>query len=84
MSRRVLVSPLLGVVLALTSRRMRIHGGQGRRCTKDFTDKGDISVGCVDAEGLARVRGELPACDSTLLHGSGARTPRGDEGPPPD
>ncbi|MFE4690467.1 hypothetical protein ACFRH6_10470 [Streptomyces sp. NPDC056749] len=67
----------------LDSKRLLAMGtDHDRGYTKDFTDKGDIAVGYVDAEGLARVRGELPACDGTLLHGSGARTLAAMEGLP--
>ncbi|MFE6068071.1 hypothetical protein [Streptomyces sp. NPDC056525] len=59
----------------LDSKRLLAMGtDRDRRYTHDFTDKGDIAVGYVDAGRLEKVRGELPACDGTLLHGSGART----------
>ncbi|MGW6982526.1 hypothetical protein ACWGE1_24345 [Streptomyces sp. NPDC054932] len=59
----------------LNSKRLLAMGtGHDRSFTKDFTDKGDISVGYVDAGGLDKVSGRLPACDGSMLHGSGART----------
>ncbi|MEV0579792.1 hypothetical protein [Streptomyces sp. NPDC050392] len=59
----------------LDSKRLLAMGtDHDRSYTKDFTDKGDISVGYVDAAHLEKVQGELPACDGGLLHGSGART----------
>ncbi|MER5279160.1 hypothetical protein ABT025_25915 [Streptomyces sp. NPDC002809] len=59
----------------LDSKRLLAMGtDHDRSYTKDFTDKGDISVGYVDARQVEKVQGELPACDGTLLHGSGART----------
>ncbi|MFE2018398.1 hypothetical protein ACFW9O_10205 [Streptomyces sp. NPDC059499] len=65
--------PYYGVLL--DSKRLLAMGtDHDRGYTKVFTDKGDIPVGYVDAEKLEKVPGELPACDGTLLHGSGART----------
>ncbi|WP_314247471.1 hypothetical protein [Streptomyces sp. DSM 40907] len=59
----------------LDSKRLLAMGtGHDRSFTKDFTDKGDLSVGYVDAKGLDQVSGRLPACDGSMLHGSGART----------
>ncbi|WP_326664991.1 hypothetical protein [Streptomyces sp. NBC_00385] len=59
----------------LDSKRLLAMGtDHDRSYTKVFTDKGDIAVGYVDAQDLEKVQGELPACDGTLLHGSGART----------
>ncbi|WUW19440.1 hypothetical protein OG521_01030 [Streptomyces sp. NBC_01463] len=59
----------------LDSKRLLAMGtDHDRSYTKDFTDKGDISVGYVDAAHLEKVQGELPTCDGSLLHGSGART----------
>ncbi|MEV7374005.1 hypothetical protein AB0O51_24405 [Streptomyces sp. NPDC090301] len=59
----------------LDSKRLLAMGtDHDRRYTRDFTDKGDFPVGYVDARRLEKVRAELPACDGSLLHGSGART----------
>lgn len=59
----------------LDSKRLLAMGTDNDRgYTKDFTDKGDIPVGYVDAARLEKVRAELPACDGALLHGWGART----------
>lgn len=58
----------------LDSKRLLAMGtDHDRGHTKDFSDRGDISVGCVDAAQLEKVQGELPACDGTLLNGWGAR-----------
>ncbi|WP_328907306.1 hypothetical protein OG230_32380 [Streptomyces sp. NBC_00234] len=58
----------------LTSKRLLAMGtDHDRSYTKDFTDKGDISVGYVSTEMVDEVPGDLPACDGTMLHGSGAR-----------
>ncbi|MFD9141128.1 hypothetical protein ACFVY7_09960 [[Kitasatospora] papulosa] len=65
--------PYYGVLLDST-RLLAMGTDHDRSYTKDFTDAGDLPVGYVDAEGLEQVREELPACDGTLLHGSGART----------
>lgn len=59
----------------LDSKRLLAMGTDNDRgYTKDFTDKGDIAVGYVDAARLEKVQAELPACDGTLLHGWGARS----------
>ncbi|MFE9815270.1 hypothetical protein [Streptomyces sp. NBC_00236] len=61
-------------VLLESKRLLAMGTDHDRTYTKVFTDKGDIPVGYVDARHMEKVRGELPACDGTLLHGSGART----------
>ncbi|MFB7233871.1 hypothetical protein ACFCXK_03725 [Streptomyces sp. NPDC056269] len=71
-------------VLLESKRLLAMGTDNDRRYTHDFTDKGDIPVGYVDARRLEKVRAELPACDGSLLHGSGARTFAQMEGLPLD
>ncbi|MFG3491561.1 hypothetical protein [Streptomyces sp. NPDC047972] len=69
----------------LDSKRLLAMGtDHDRTYTSDFTDKGDIPVGYVDARRLAKVRADVPVCDGALLHGSGARTQAQMQGLPLD
>ncbi|MFI1249724.1 hypothetical protein OHA63_32065 [Streptomyces anulatus] len=60
-------------VLLESKRLLAMGTDHDRSYTKDFTDKGDIPVGYVEAEHVAKAPGGLPVCDGGLLHGAGAR-----------
>ncbi|MGW4234713.1 hypothetical protein ACWEF9_36515 [Streptomyces sp. NPDC004980] len=60
-------------VLLESKRLLAMGTDHDRSYTKDFTDKGDIPVGYVEAEHVEKAPSGLPVCDGGLLHGSGAR-----------